>query len=379
MASRPLTDVRPTRVEVDLAAIEYNVSQLQAEVATPIWAVIKADGYGHGAIQVARALDGHPALCGFAVSLVEEGVALRDAGVAAPVLVLGPAQHGGEDAMVMHALTPAVSDVGQLQPLAAAAAANGRKASVHLKIDTGMGRLGIMPGAAPAAIAQLASMPGLALTGVMTHFANADVDDPSDPHNATFAQLATFEAIVAAARALRPGVMIHAANSAGAISFPSSRFDAVRLGLAMYGNGPWTAGAGRRQVMRLVTQIAQIRQVPAGHAVGYGQTWHASRDTLVAVLPLGYADGYPRSLSGKAFALLRGSRIAIVGRVSMDMVIADITDVPGAAVGEDVTMLGRDGSGAAISTAEFAAWSQLSEYEVTCGMSKRVPRVYVGA
>ncbi|MBK9070388.1 MAG: alanine racemase [Myxococcales bacterium] len=377
MLPRPTTDVRPTRVEVDLAAIKHNVAQLHAEVATPIWAVIKADGYGHGAVQVASVLDGHPAVCGFAVSLVEEGVALRDAGVVAPVLVLGPAQHGGEVAMVRHGLTPAISDVAQLHPLAAAAAAAGRNASVHLKIDTGMGRLGIMPADAAAALAQVASMAGISWTGLLTHFANADTDQPSDHQSTTFAQLAAFEASVVMARTLRPGIMIHAANSAGAISFPSSRFDAVRLGLALYGNGPW-ATSGRVQVMRLVTQVAQLRQVPAGHAVGYGQTWRAGRDTRVAVLPLGYADGYPRSLSGKAFALLRGKRVAIVGRVSMDMVMADVTDVAGAAVGDDVTMLGRDGTGAEISTAEFAAWSQLSEYEVTCGMSKRVPRVYVG-
>jgi alanine racemase len=327
---------------------------------------------------VALALDRAGGADGFCVSLVEEGVALRDAGVTRPVLVLGPAQAGGYDDMLARHLTPVVSDRRDLAALAALGRRRGRPVEVHLKVDTGMSRLGVAADEA----AGLAALPGVAVVGLMTHFACADSDDPADADNLTYAQLARFAAVEAAVRAAgAPLVVRHAANSSGAMLFPGARMDLVRVGLALYGNGHWATDAAlpapRRQAMRLVTEIAQLRTVPAGATVGYGALWRAERETRVAVLPLGYADGLPRRATGRAAVVIRGQRCPLVGAVSMDIAIADVSAVPDARPGDEAVLLGAGGD-QAISTAEYAAWSDLTEYEVTCGMSKRVPRTYTG-
>ena len=369
------TMIRRTRVEVDLAAIVANARALQRLAGTSLYAVVKADGYGHGAVSVARALADAKAASGYCVSLVEEGVALREAGVTAPILVMGPSQVGGEDEMVAAGLTPIISSHEELAALAHVA----RKTPVdaHLKIDTGMGRLGV-PVERAADLASEAATTGIRIVGLMTHFANADIDDPADPHSLTREQLARFaeadRAVVAAGAPVR---VRHAANSSGTLLFPDARFDLVRCGIAIYGNGHF-AGQGT-QAMRLVTAIAQIRAVPAGSSVGYGATWRAERDSRVAVLPVGYADGLPRRASGHAQVAIRGTRVPLVGLISMDIAMADVTDVPDAQVGDAVVLLGRASGGVSITAAEYGAWAGLSEYEVTCGMSKRVPRTYVEA
>ena len=311
------------------------------------------------------------------MSLVEEGAQLRDAGVRGSVLVMGPSQAHGEDEMIARGLTPVVSDPDDVARLAAAAARHGAPVHAHLKIDTGMHRLGIAAADA-ARVAADARGRGLVIAGLMTHFANADVDDPADLGCMTYAQLASFAQADAAVRA----PIRHAANSSGAMMFPSARLDVVRTGIAIYGNAHWPADARlvspRRQAMRLVTEIAQVRRVPAGGTVGYGALWRAARDTIVAVLPLGYADGLPRRATNHAHVLVRGHRVPLVGAISMDIAVADVTDAPGAQVGDEVVLLGAQGD-QAITAADYGAWSGLTEYEVTCGMSKRVPRVHVGA
>jgi alanine racemase len=375
--------IRPTRIEVDLGALIDNARAVKALAGTALYAVVKADAYGHGAREVARALEaGGGVIDGLCVSLVEEGAQLRDAGVRAPVLVMGPSHAHGEDEMIARGLTPVVSDPGDVARLAAAAARRGVPVAVHLKLDTGMHRLGV-PVARAAAVADDARARGLIVAGVMTHFANADVDDPADLGCMTYAQLASFNDAVSA---MRGAFVRHAANSSGAMMFPSARLDLVRAGLALYGNGRWpadahrsTSGVARRQAMRLVTEVAQLRAVPAGGTVGYGALWRAARDTVVAVLPLGYADGLPRRATGHASVLVRGRRCPLVGAISMDIAVADVTDVPGAQIGDEVVLLGAARGGDAITTAEYGAWSGLTEYEVTCGMSKRVPRVHLGA
>jgi alanine racemase len=372
--------IRRTRVEIDLAAIVDNTRAVAAFAGVPLWAVVKADAYGHGAIEVARALERAGAAAGFCTSLVEEGVALRDAGIAAPILVMGPSQLGGEDELVAARLTPVVSSPDEARALARIARARGEPIDIHLKVDTGMGRLGV-PVARAAEVAVDAARAGLRVVGLMTHFACADTDDPADPSSLTRAQLARFaEADRAVVAAGAPVAVRHAANSSGTMLFPEARFDMVRVGLAIYGNGRWTSDAtvSRVQAMRLVTAIAQLRDVARGASVGYGATWRAARDSRVAVLPLGYADGLPRRASGHARAAIRDRQVPLVGLVSMDIAVADVTDVPDAQVGDPAVLLGRAGGGASIATADFAAWSGLSEYEVTCGISKRVPRVYVG-
>jgi alanine racemase len=376
------TMIRRTRVEVDLAAIVGNARTVRAITNTDVFAVVKADGYGHGAIAVARALTAARAAAGFAVSLVEEGVALRDAGVTAPVLVMGPSQHGGEDDMVMAGLTPVIGGTEDLAALAAIAKRRGRMIEAHLKVDTGMGRLGVPLGGA-AELAVDAARAGVAIVGLMTHFACADTDDPGDPQSMTRDQLRRFGEVDRAVSAVGAPLRVrHAANSDGALWFPEARLDLVRTGIAIYGNGRWPAFADaatpQTSAMRLVTEVAQLRTIARGASVGYGAIWRAERTSRVAVLPLGYADGLPRRASGQAFAAIRGRRVPLVGSISMDIAIADVTELPEVAVGDAAVLLGRASGGASISVAEYGAWAGLSEYEVTCGMSKRVPRTYIG-
>ena len=367
--------IRRTRVEVDLDAIVANARALHARVGAAIFAVVKADGYGHGAIAVARALAAANVIGGFCTSLVEEGVALREAGVTAPILVMGPSQVGGEDEIVAAKLTPVISSREELAAFAHVARARG-EIEAHLKVDTGMGRLGVAIDDAPA-LAVEAARTGIRIAGLMTHFACADTDDPSDPDSMTRAQLRRFaeadRAVVAAGAPVR---VRHAANSSAALLFPEARFDLVRTGIAIYGNGHFAGDPGGHMAMRLVTAIAQIRHVARGNSVGYGATWHAPRDSRIAILPCGYADGLPRSASGHAQVAIRGKRVPLIGRVSMDIAAADVTDIVDATVGDAAVLLGRASGGATITCAEYAGWTGLSEYEVTCGMSKRVPRIY---
>jgi len=374
--------IRRTRVEIDLAAIIGNARVVRELAATALYAVVKADGYGHGAIEVARALERARAADGFCVSLVEEGVALREAGITAPVLVMGPSQLGGEDEVVANRLTPVVSSHGEVAELAQVARRRGVTIEAHLKVDTGMGRLGAAIGEAPQLVAAAAHN-GIAIVGLMTHFACADTDDPADPASMTREQLRRFaeadRAVTAAGAALR---IRHAANSSGAMLFPEARFDLVRCGIAIYGNASWASDARlakpRQQAMRLVTAIAELRAISKGSSVGYGATWRAERDSRIAILPVGYADGLPRRASGHAEVAIRGKRVPIVGLVSMDIALADVTALDGVTVGDAAVLLGRASDGATITAAEYGGWSGLSEYEVTCGMSKRVPRTYVG-
>lgn len=369
--------IRPTAVEIDLAALADNARAIAALANTSLCAVVKADAYGHGAPGVATALEAAGAVRCFAVSLVEEGVQLRDAGVRSPILVMGPAQRGGAGEMRARALTPVVSDHGDLEELAAAG-----PMSVHLKVDTGMGRLGVAIGEA-AAIATHARGRGLEIDGVMTHLANADVDDPGEPDCLTWRQLDRFKEVVDRVRAIAPQATRHAANSSGTMLFPSARLDLVRVGLALYGNGTWSTDAQfaspRRQAMRFVTHVAQLRHLIPGQSVGYGALWTATRPTVCAILPAGYADGLPRRVTGHGAVVIGGRRCPLIGAISMDIAIADVSDVPGVALGDEAVLLGA-GTGAhgsdTITTAEFASWSGLTPYEVTCGISKRVPRVY---
>jgi len=377
--------IRRTRVEIDLQAIVGNARTVRDVTGTALYAVVKADAYGHGAINVARALTEAKAAAGFCVSLVEEGVALREAGVTAPILVMGPSQVGGEDEMVAAGLTAVISSDEELAALAHVAGTRRDPIEAHLKVDTGMGRLGV-PVERAAELAATAGNNGIRIVGLLTHLANADTDEPDDPASMTRAQLARFaeadRALVAAGAPLR---VRHAANSSGALVFPEARFDVVRCGIALYGNGRWAAPhaqdpATRARIqpaMRLVTAIAQLRRVPAGASVGYGATWRAARDSRIAVLPCGYADGLPRRASGHAQVAIRGVRAPLVGLISMDMALADVTDIADVAVGDAAVLLGRASGGASISAAEYGGWAGLSEYEVTCGMSKRVPRTYV--
>jgi alanine racemase len=371
--------IRPTRVEIDLRALAANARVLRDVAKVNVFGVVKADAYGHGAVPVARALWAGGDVAGLAVSLVEEGCQLRDAGVDAPLLVMGPALDGGYDELVGRGMVAMVSDPADLERLAAIGGRRSRPVGVHLKVDTGMGRLGVAPAALGPLLDRARALGGVEITGISTHFACADTDDPAAPESMTRAQLLRFRDIVDRARAAgaRPRTL-HAANSSATLRFPEARFDLVRPGLAMYGNGHQPeGGAGTlEQVVSLVTRIVQLRGAPAGSTVSYGASWRAERESRLAVLPIGYADGYPRRLSNRAEVLVGGRRCPVVGAVSMDITMVDVTALGDAVgVGDDVVLLGAQGA-ERITTAELAAHAGLVEYEVTCGISKRVPRFY---
>jgi alanine racemase len=368
------TSIRPTVAEIDLGAVQRNLRRVRQVVGPDvgIFGVVKADAYGHGAVPVARALE--PLCNALAVSLVEEGMELRAAGIRAPIVVLGAYYNRHHDDVLAERLTPVVYDVGDLERFADAAGRRGRRADVHLKIDTGMSRLGIAVDEVPAALARLGSLSALRLGGLCTHFASADVPDGAPTEEA----LARFETCLAHARREGwTGLSNHAANSAAAVRFPRARLDAVRPGLALYGAmpSPHVPFGGLEPALRLATRIMALHEIAPGTGVSYGGTWRAARPSRIATLPLGYADGYPRHVVG-ASALVGGRRAPIVGVVCMDMLMIDVTDVPAAdaAVGSAVTLIGRDG-GEEITVDDLARWAGTVSYEILCGISKRVPRI----
>ncbi len=369
--------IRPTRVEIDLDAVVANAAHVASLVAprAGVLAVVKADAYGHGAIEVARALRDHAPILGLAVSLAEEGFELRRAGVEGPILVMGAVYGTLHREVAAHGLTPVVSELADVAAFARGAAPLG----VHLKLDTGMSRLGVRAEGLGAFLDALAAHPGVRLTGFMTHLASAD----SDPE-LTRVQLERFAAALPAVRAAAgPGapLVLHAANSAATMLREDARLDAVRPGLAVYGGGGW---AGLRPAMRFVTAIVSLRDLAPGDTVSYGATWRAPARRRIATLPVGYADGYPRRLSGThqspaegpTSVLVRGRRCPVVGTVCMDMLMIDVTDLGDeVALGDEAVLIGTQGS-EAISAAELARRAGLIEYEITCGISKRVPRLY---
>jgi alanine racemase len=384
------TSIRPTVAEIDLEALRANALRVRALVGgVGVWGVVKADAYGHGAIEVARALE--PLCEVLAVSLVEEGLELRDAGIECPIIVLG-AYFGDRHSDVVEAgLIPVVSDVADLERFAAAPARRSFRArgpestltavnppevvDVHLKVDTGMSRLGVAMDELPAVIERVKALSRVRLRGVCTHFASADVEDAA----ATWRQLDRFRSGLASLRAsgIEPD-LVHAANSAAALRFEDTRFSAVRPGLALYGAlpSPFVSASGLTPVLSLRSRIMSLRLLPAGTSVSYGGQFTAARPTRVATIPIGYADGYPRHVRG-AQVLVRGARAPIVGAVCMDMLMVDVTDVLRVQVDDVVTLIGADGPGS-ITLDELAGWAGTLNYEILCGLSKRVPRLYRG-
>jgi alanine racemase len=368
------TSIRPTVAEVDLGAIQRNLLRLRRAIgeSVGVFGVVKADGYGHGAVPVARALE--PLCSALAVSLVEEGFELRAAGVRAPIVVLGAYYGGHHDNVLAERLTPVVYDLADLERFADAAGRRGRPADVHIKIDTGMSRLGFAVDDVSATLERLRGMPALRLAGLCTHFPSADLPDPQQTEQA----LDRFEACIAIAqRAGFEGLRNHAANSAAAVRLARARVDAVRPGLALYGAMPsrHVTLPGLEPALQLTTRIMAIHDVAPGTGVSYGWIWRAPRPSRIATLPIGYADGYPRHVTA-AEVLVGGRRVPVVGAVCMDMLMIDVTDVPpaDAGVGSVVTLLGRDG-GETITVDDLAAWAGTISYEILCGISKRVPRV----
>lgn len=341
--------------------------------ATRVMAVLKADAYGHGAVTLAPiALQSGADAIG--VSSIEEGLSLREAGVTAPILLLGGVYPLENFALALGArLTPTVASLESAQHLAAIAEVTGQPASFHLKIDTGMGRLGVSPAGARTVLSWVATQPNLRIAGIYSHFASAD----SDPEF-TAQQLRDFLTVRDMARTLGfKDAVFHIANSAGAMSAVDSRLDMVRPGIALYGAPPVMVpkGPALRPVLTWRTKIVFLKRVSPGTTISYGRRFRADREIEVATLPVGYADGIPRAAFGRAQVLIKGVRRPILGVVTMDHVMVDVTgaDVD---VGDDVVLIGRQGDGE-ITVEDWASWADTISYEIFCGISKRVPRVAV--
>ena len=366
--------LRYTVCEIDLDAIRSNVRVMRSHVqgGAAFLAVVKADGYGHGAVPVAKAaLEAGAAM--LAVAIPEEGEELREAGITAPILVLGGIAEEAAQAVVRFGLTQAVFDEPRIRALAAAAQAQGKTAQVHLKLDTGMSRIGVRTQDEARALTRLIdSLPGVELTGCFTHMATADEEDGG----ATLGQIARFEALTAAIGEVHPEPIIrHAANTASIFCYPQAHYDMVRGGIALYGYPPHPEIRGLRPAMRWISRAVYVKTIGAGERVSYGGLFEAERETRVMTVPIGYADGYSRALSCKGCVLVRGKRARILGRVCMDQIMVDVTDIPGAQAGDEVVLLGAQGT-ECIDAEEMAAWIGTISYEVICSPSRRVPRIY---
>jgi alanine racemase len=338
-------------------------------------AVVKADAYGHGAVAASRAfLEAGATMLG--VSSVAEGVEIRRAGVAAPIVVLGSAFPGEEAATVAHDLAAAVWSLDGARAVAAAAEAAGRRGTVHLKVNTGMTRLGAEPADVPALMRAVRGIAGLEVAGVFSHLASADAVDTASAR----AQIDRFRAAVdaLATDGGRPP-LVHLANSAAVIAAKAAHGTMVRPGIMLYGYAPaphLAAAAGVRPALRFRTAVAQVRRVPGGTPVGYGGTFVTARPSTIAVLPAGYADGYHRLASNRASVLIRGRRVPVAGRVCMDHTMIDVTDVGDVKPGEPVVLFGSQG-GATLGADEVGGWCETIAYEMLTSVGRRVPRVYV--
>ncbi|HQU93923.1 MAG TPA: alanine racemase [Pyrinomonadaceae bacterium] len=374
-----LYSIRPTVAEINLDRLAFNFHSVKKFVGDDLefMAVVKADAYGHGAIPCAARLESE-GVDWFAVATVEEGVELRKARITKPILVLGGFWPGQEIALLNFDLTAVIFRIDQARSIAEAAGQQGLTAKVHVKIDTGMGRIGVRIDDVSAFAAELSTIENLEIEGLMTHFAAADDLDSTDFTNH---QITAFESAVETflANGHRPRY-IDMANSPGAIVHPLSRAKTVRIGGLLYGLGGDVLPAGVPQpdlvpVMSIKSKIAQVKTLKVGEPVGYGRTWIAERDTVVATVPIGYHDGLPRTLSNKGYFLINSIRAPVIGRVSMDWTTVDVTDIPNASVGDDVTIIGVSGS-EVMRSEDLAAIAATISYEITCGINQRVPRRY---
>ena len=374
----PADAVRPTRAEVNLANLRHNLRIMQRTAGgAEVWAVLKADGYGHGAKGVARTLE-RAGATGICVALLEEGIELRQAGIRVPILITGGYFGRAFGEVLRHSLTPVLHDPAQVEELADEVRYSGAEpASVHVKIDTGMSRLGVLPREVPKMAEVLARHPQVRVSGLMTHFACADGGEPESINQ----QMDLFDAATASLKSLGVAPALrHAANSAAILQSPRAHLNMVRPGIALFGVEP-RAGICKelRPVMTVRTELVALREISAGQSVGYGATWTAPRTSRIATLPMGYADGLSRSLSNRGEVLVHGKRVPVVGVVSMDMAMVDVTEVPDVRVGDECVVLGAQKGPLGqdtISAEEIAAHRGTIPWEVLTDISRRVPRIY---
>ncbi|MGQ9674764.1 MAG: alanine racemase [Chloroflexota bacterium] len=368
---------RPAWAEIDLDAIEHNVRQIRLLIGqhVELLAVVKANAYGHGAGPVAKAaLEAGANRLG--VAIVDEGVQLRRAGIKHPILVLGYIPPWQANEVVGQDLMATVNTWQTALALSARASALGREATVHVKVDTGLGRFGLLPHEVLKFVRGLLTLPSLRLEGFWTHFATADEKDKEY----TRRQLAVYhEALKSLSDA---GISIpcrHVANSAATLEMPESHLDMVRCGIALYGLYPSVEvghAVALQPAMSLKARLARVRELPVGSSVSYGRKFVADRPTLVGLVPFGYADGFDRGLSSVGSVIVRGRRAPVIGRVCMDQFVVNLQDVSGAAQDDEVVIIGRQGD-EEITADEVALAAATINYEIVCGIGARVPRVYI--
>ena len=370
---------RPTWAEVDLDALAHNFAVIREAVGrdVKVLAAVKANAYGHGAVECSRRLEREGADW-FGVALPEEGLELRNAGITKPILCMGGSWKAQEGLCIRENLTPVVYRLDVAEALNRAAAEAETIVVIHVKIDTGMGRLGVRCDDLPAFCDALKGLKNVRVDGLMTHLASADNEEKAKD---TEKQLQRFQAAqsILRERGLTP-THIHAANSAGLFAFPESRFNLVRPGGTLYGFRRDVLPANfvqpnLRPVMSLHSRIELLKRVNKGEKLGYGGTFETQRDSIIATIPAGYDDGYRRAFSNKSRVIVRDQFAPVVGRVSMDLTIIDVTDVPDVAVDDQVTLLGA-GNGCSIVAEDLGQLAGTISYEITCGISNRVPRVY---
>ncbi len=366
------------RVEIDRAALRHNFRQVRKLVGPimGILAVVKADAYGHGLIPAAQAF-AEAGATAFGVAEVEEGVQLRQAGITGQIVVMLGVDRQGAAEAVAHDLTPVVYTLEALESLGAQAAKGGCRKGVQIKVDVGMGRLGLLPHEIEPFLTALRRFPSLYLSGIVSHFPKADVEGDAT----TDKQYALFQELLARVQDGGEARVNHIANSATLMRYPEMRCDLVRPGISLYGCYPadWLRQASDldlRPVMRFATTVLQVKEVPAGHGISYGYRYVTERPTRLAVLPVGYADGYLRRMAGKAEVLLAGQRALVRGMICMNACMADVTEIPGIKAGDEAVLLGRQGAGE-IGAEEIARWSDTINYEILCLFGSCNRQVYV--
>ena len=369
---------RPTVAEIDLAALRYNFNKVKglAGSGKKALAIVKANAYGHGAVNVARELE----RCGvdfLGVAICEEAAELRKAGIRSPVMVMGGVYNGQAEDVFAYHIIPVLFDIETALSLNAIASHNGLSLKVHIKLDTGMGRIGILPGDLDSFIERLRTCNNLVVDGLLTHLATADTSQAS-ADDFTVNQINIFRELSARIRdkGFSP-TYLHLANSAAIIRHLEPCFNIIRPGLMLYGISPsQQLTIDLQPVMALKTKIVTLKKVPAGSSISYRRTFITNRESLIATLPIGYADGYSRQFSNRAAVLIRGRRASVAGVVCMDMVMIDVTDVADAQINDGVILLGTQGD-ETIDARELAEIAHSIPYELLCGISSRVPREYV--
>lgn len=368
------------RAEVSLDAIAHNFEEMRKRIRkdTKIIAVIKADGYGHGADAVARLIHDYDYIWGFAAATAEEAIALRKSGVTKPILILGLVFEEHFQELAAFDIRIAVSDAETAQKFAEAAVHTGKHALIHIALDTGMTRIGFSDTLESAEeVRKIKEIPGLEIEGIFTHFARADEYDKSP----ALVQLSRYQHFVQLLK--EQGIEIplcHCSNSAGIMRISEANMDAVRAGITIYGIYPSDEVEKEAldliPAMELKSHVSYVKKVTAGTAVSYGGTFVTETETVIATIPVGYADGYPRTLSNKGWVLIHGKKAPILGRVCMDQFMVDVTHIPEVAKGDEVTLLGRDGE-EWIDADTIGNLSGRFSYEFLCEISKRVPRIYI--